>query len=67
MKIYRFKIQNSIGNVLNQGRMVGTREEVEKFCRKQIIEARKTTSCKWDFLVELIDDTSRRILRRNNE
>lgn len=54
MTIYKFKIYNNIGNVFNQGRMVGTREEVERFCRKQIIEARKNSNAIFDFIVELV-------------
>ena len=60
MTIYRFKIYNSIGNVFNQGRMVGSREEIERFCRKQIIEAKKNSPCNWEFIVELISKGNER-------
>lgn len=55
MTIYRFKIYNSIGNVFNQGVMVGSREEIERFCRKQIIEAKKQSPCNWEFIIDLME------------
>ena len=55
MTIYRFKIYNSIGNVFNQGVMVGSREEIERFCRKQIIEAKKQSPCNWEFVIQQME------------
>ena len=61
MTIYKFKIYNNIGNVFNQGKMVGTREEVERFCRKQIIEAKKNSNAKYYYDVELAPQTKTKI------
>lgn len=65
--IYRFKVYNSIGNVFDIGRMVGTREEVELFCKKQVKEAFKNSPCKWEYLIEQITIPRQRKSLTNNK
>lgn len=57
MTIYRFKIYNSIGNILNIGKYVGSRSDLEEYCKKQIQDQRKNTPCNWMVDIEELPRT----------
>lgn len=64
MTIYRFKIFNNIGNILNIGVMTGERKDVESFCQSQIQEARKNSNCKYQY--EVVEMPPKRKTRLNS-
>lgn len=59
MTIYYFRIYNNIGNNYNFGRMVGSKEDVEKYCKQQIQEARKNSNAIYKYEMQLIPPKKR--------
>lgn len=60
MTIYYYKVYNNIGNAYIVGRRVGSKEEVEKYCKQQIQEAKVNSPGKWNYDIKLIEKVTRK-------
>lgn len=59
MTIYRFKIFNNMGNIYNIGKMAAPKSEVEEFCKKQILEAKRNSNAIYQYEIDEIPIPSR--------